>query len=605
MADFARHLAEYASFQAFVNCYLREVDGGCWLSPDSPQTRALLPQTLLTGKSLLQLTLPRQELTLWLLVSYRSRVGRHRIEAVFCQQGAQLQQEGFWSTLLLLVKELFHERNAQPGAGLKRRQLELTHRLTDSLQNTVRYLEARWPQPYRTPLSFCRAEQSLVLGHWLHPTPKSRQGILDWQHPLITPELEGQFQLHYVAVHRDWVEQQSLLPQSAETLVREALMQSDHSVSIGPDEVLIPVHPLQAHWLLAQPRVQAWQEAGRLRYLGPLGHTFTATSSVRTVYHRDAPWMYKLSLPVKITNSLRQNRVRELRAGVLMAGLLHNLQFSRRFPRFQVIADPAYLTVRDPEGGDSGFEAIVRANPFGAESDQSVLCLAALVQEPWHPRQRRAVLTELIERQALEEGRAPGAVARDWFDAYWHCAVEPCLVLFDHHGIALEAHQQNSLLRLADGYPETYYYRDNQGFYLDEQQKPRLLQWQPTLEADSDLFYPTDAILDRFGYYLLVNQVFAVVDRLGADGLLPEAELIERVRDKLEALRLTLSGNGRVLIERWLTQTQLPAKANLLTRVEDIDELEADMELAAYTTIDNPLCAPARIERALEEVAHV
>lgn len=97
----------------------------------------------------------------------------------------------------------------------------------------------------------------------------------------------------------------------------------------------------------------------------------------------------------------------------------------------------------------------------------------------------------------------------------------------------------------------------------------------------------------------------AVVDRLGADGLLPEAELIERVRDKLEALRLTLSGNGRVLIERWLTQTQLPAKANLLTRVEDIDELEADMELAAYTTIDNPLCAPARIERALEEVAHV
>ncbi|WP_439510548.1 IucA/IucC family C-terminal-domain containing protein [Marinimicrobium koreense] len=227
------------------------------------------------------------------------------------------------------------------------------------------------------------------------------------------------------------------------------------------------------------------------------------------------------------------------------------------------------------------------------------------MQEPWHPRQRRAVLTELIERQALEEGRAPGAVARDWFDAYWHCAVEPCLVLFDHHGIALEAHQQNSLLRLAEGYPETYYYRDNQGFYLDEQQKPKLLQWQPTLDADSDLFYPTDAILDRFGYYLLVNQVFAVVDRLGADGLLAEAELIERVRDKLEALRLTLSGNGRVLIERWLTQTQLPAKANLLTRVEDIDELEADMELAAYTTIDNPLCVAARIERPLEEAVHV
>lgn len=610
MADFARHLAEYTTFQAFVNCYLREVDPGQWLCSDSPQTQALLPQTLLTGKSLLQLHLPRQDVTLWFLVSYRSLAGRHRIEAAFSRHSAgfqtgQLKQEGFWSTLLLLVKELFHERGGHAGAGLKHRQLELTHRLTDSLQNTIRYLEARWQTPYRAPDHFNSAEQSLLLGHWLHPTPKSRQGILDWQHEMVTPELQGQFQLHYFAAHRDRVEQQSLLASEAEVLLREALQISDHSVGVKPYEVLIPVHPLQAHWLMARPHVKAWLDAGELRYLGPLGHTFCATSSVRTVYHRDAPWMYKVSLPVKITNSFRQNKVHELRAGVLMAGLMKNLRFSERFPRFQVISDPAYLTLRHPDGTESGFETVLRDNPFDAASGRHVYCLAALLQDVWHPEQKHSVLAELLHQQAAQEKRSVQAVGEDWFEAYWQCAVEPCLVLFDHHGIALEAHQQNSLLKLNDGYPETYYYRDNQGFYLDEQQRSKLLDWQQQLSADSELFYPSASIMDRFGYYLLVNQVFAVVYRFGADGILSETFLLERLRHKLDALRLTLSGSGRALIERWLTQTQLPAKANLLTRVEDIDELEAELELAAYTAIDNPLCSASQAATALKEAAYV
>ncbi|WP_339615778.1 IucA/IucC family protein [uncultured Gilvimarinus sp.] len=609
MADFARHLAEYSTFQAFVNCYLREVNPGQWISPNAPQARTLFSPTLLTGKSLLLLHLPRQETTLWLLISYRSDVGRHHIDAVFSPQTSLakqgVNQEGFWSTLLLLVKELFHSNSEHHNNGLKQRQLELTHRLTDSLQNTIRYLEARWQSPYQCSDDFISAEQSLLLGHWLHPTPKSRQGILEWQHEMMTPELQGKFQMHYFAASRELVEQQSLHTKTAEDLIIDALDGNKDSLTLAYNEVLVPTHPLQAQWLLTRSHVKEWLATGTLRYLGPLGQMFSATSSVRSVYHRHTSWMYKVSLPVKITNSLRQNKTHELRAGVLMAGLMKNLNFHQRFTQFQLISDPAYLTLRHPSDDESGFETILRDNPFGARSGHNVFCIGALVQDTWHPEQKHSILCDIIQRRADRERRSIHAVARDWFDAYWRCAIEPCITLFDGYGIALEAHQQNSLLHLTDGYPDIYYYRDNQGFYLDEALKPQLRQWQPQLSEDSELFYSTENIIDRFGYYLLVNQIFSVIYRLGADGIVSEQELIANLRTKLSGLLTTLTGSGRLLIEQWLNEAQLPAKANLLTRVADIDELEVDLELAAYTMIENPLCAAESPSDTVKEAAYV
>jgi siderophore synthetase component len=38
-----------------------------------------------------------------------------------------------------------------------------------------------------------------------------------------------------------------------------------------------------------------------------------------------------------------------------------------------------------------------------------------------------------------------------------------------------------------------------------------------------------------------------------------------------------------------LEDSRLPYKGNLLTRVHDVDELNADLEMAVYTSIANPL----------------
>jgi siderophore synthetase component len=101
------------------------------------------------------------------------------------------------------------------------------------------------------------------------------------------------------------------------------------------------------------------------------------------------------------------------------------------------------------------------------------------------------------------------------------------------------------------------------------------------------------------------NQIFSVIYRLGADGIVSEQELIANLRTKLSGLLTTLTGSGRLLIEQWLNEAQLPAKANLLTRVADIDELEVDLELAAYTMIENPFRASESPSDTVKEAAYV
>lgn len=587
--NLVRALAERASFQAFINGYLREIDGGSLWSIRQWRQRYPEAEISLAGDTLIELRLPAQDSVYLLDLSYVSRVGCHRIRAVFCRSSNQWAQESFWSALLALMKEIYQGRRVWVEGPIKTRQLELTYRLTDSLQNMIVYLQNRLRQQNQPDADeFIAAEQALVFGHWLHPTPKSRQGILDWQHTLFAPECGGEFPLHYFAVDRSLVmsatAEDGLDPESI------ALTAAEWPLEIlQENEILVPSHPLQAQWLLSRPELQSYLRDGRIRSLGMMGRNFTATSSVRTVYSADFPWMFKFSIPVKITNSLRQNKKHELSAGLLMTRLCAGLDFFARHPQFSLIADPAYMTVEIPECRESGFEWIIRRNPFLRDAAQQKITLAALLHDGGVRPGEQSLLQRTLERLAQREMRDPLAVATDWFDRYWACAMEPLLRLLDEWGIALEAHQQNSVLDIRDGYPRHYFYRDNQGFYLARSEYKKLLGRLPQLAGCAELFYEKSMLFDRFGYYLLFNQLFAVIARLGSDGYGDEQFWLERSREKLRALQRDLTGLGREFIQRCLHSASLPSKANLLTRIQDIDELEAEMEMAVYVDIANPL----------------
>ena len=583
-------IAESASCQAFVNCYLNEIDSGRWHDGKSWQQQNNM-QGLLHGSQVIELTITCPPFNVAIDVVYFSLTGHHQFGTCWIRQSSlnKWAPINSFNLLILLVRHIFQQQSQEHPDKPCQQETELLYRLIDSYQQMSRYLSERWDDPLLSGEHFIASEQSLLYGHWHHPTPKSRQGLHNWQQPVYSPELKGRFQLIYYAVDQQYINDLSITEQSTEQIIQALLGDDTVAFTLAPHERLIPLHPLQSHWLQHQPAIQRAFSQGILRELGKAGPCFTPTSSVRTLYNAENDWMVKFSIPVKITNSLRVNQPYELAAGVVAAKLINNSGFTAKFPTFQLISDPAYISLQLPEMQPSGFEVVFRENPFKAGQDSGIHCLAAMLQAPLPNRPSR--LRSLIEGLALSEGRSLKEVSKDWFSHYWRCVVEPLLALYEEHGIALEAHQQNSLIDVSTGYPCRYFYRDNQGFYLSESYRSHILSLSAEAEQCEQLFYSQSMIEDRFGYYLFFNQLAAVIHRFGADGLLSEAYLLDVSRHKLQLLQQHFSAAGYQLIERLMTAKTLPCKANLLTRIHDVDELMAEKEQAVYSHISNPFLA--------------
>lgn len=585
MQHLAKQIAIDASYQAFVNSYFREVDGGFW-----QEKQVWLERNTFSGSDsgsyLVELYLPKKAVTFAFFVEYRSLAGRHKLgtPVKFCPFTKKWQVENKLTVLLELVQEMHFFRSGEEHRESHYEELIL--RLMDSLQTMTKYVEARGQDNtlYLPDSSFIETEQSLVFGHWFHPTPKSRQGMANWQHDVFVPELKGSFQLHWFTADRTIVKMDSAHCKSAKEIIEKDILKLEDKGS--EQHVWIPVHPLQAQQLLQQDHVKEAIQSGLLEDIGPIGEAFTATSSVRTVYHSESKWMLKFSIPIKITNSMRVNRSHELKAGIVMSNLLKKISFLEEHQQFAIMEDPAYITLAMPGMKESGFEVIIRSNLFEKGADKGISSIASIVQDPLPGNHSQ--LYELVNRIAISSGKSLEQTSIEWFEKYWNCAIEPLLKLYDQYGIALEAHQQNSVLDVSNGYPEKYYYRDNQGYYLSNTMKDHLMNIEPALRQTKELFYEDSIIHDRFSYYLFANQLFSVIYRFGADGLLSEQCLLDWVYERLEILERSLSGQGKRMIQKLLQNETLPYKANLLTRFYDVDELVAHLEQAVYTEIENP-----------------
>ncbi|MEY9876861.1 siderophore synthetase component [Streptacidiphilus sp. MAP12-33] len=495
---------------------------------------------------------------------------------------------------------------------------DLAGRVADSVRRTAQFVAQRRaaaePGPTATP--FLRSEQALLLGHPLHPTPKSREGLGEAEAAAYAPELRGALRLHWFAVDRELVAAgEGVLPAWAASARRhtaapggplEDRLGVDGTARItealrGEDTppapegtVVLPVHPWQARELCNRPDVRALLDAGRLRDLGQAGGLWYPTSSVRTVYQPGTPWMLKLSLGLRITNSRRENLRKELLRGAEVHRLLEDglgAEWRAAHPGFDIVRDPAWIGV-DLPGGEadpaaaSGFDTVLRQNLFGAQDRAH--CLAGLVAErPW-PGGHASHLAELVHRLSVRTGRPATTVAAEWFLRHLDAVVLPILWLDGHAGVALEAHQQNTLVLLdEEGWPVGGRYRDNQGYYFRDSAAPGLERRLPGLGRASDTFVP-DAVADeRFAYYLGINHLLGLVGAFGAQGLADERVL-------LAALRRFLAGHaavtGSALPGRLLETPTLRCKANLLTRLQGLDELVGPVETqSVYVPFANPL----------------
>ncbi|MGW7073747.1 IucA/IucC family protein [Streptomyces sp. NPDC054866] len=479
---------------------------------------------------------------------------------------------------------------------------DLVGRVADSVRRTATFIADRRNNPGDEPDLFLAAEQSLLLGHPLHPTPKSREGLSDTESRLYSPELRGAFALHWIAVGPSVLAADSAWTERGRTLPAEQLT----ARLAGPDLPLpqghaaLPLHPWQMRELRHRPATAALLEAGLLQDLGPHGAPWYPTSSVRTLYRSGAPAMLKLSLGLRITNSRRENLRKELHRGVEVHRLLRSglaEQWQAVHPRFDVIRDPAWLAVTSPDGTPvPGLDVMIRHNPFGPGDDAT--CIAGLVSPRPSPHatghgrpSMRSRLGEIVTRLAGRTGRPRGAVATEWFLRYLENVVRPVLWLDSEAGVALEAHQQNTLLLLdSDGWPVGGRYRDNQGYYFRESRRAELDRRLPGIGENSDTFVSDEVADERFAYYLGINNVLGLIGALGAQRLADEQLLLAAFRRFLGDVVSGPAPLRTPLPALLLDSPVLRCKANLLTRLRGLDELVGPVDTqSVYVSITNPL----------------
>ncbi|MCL6731423.1 IucA/IucC family protein [Streptomyces neyagawaensis] len=578
-----------------------------------------------------------------------------------------------------------HNQSAPPDQSVLLGQpapldsLDLVGRVADSARRVAGFIAERRVRPDDGPDLFLAAEQALVLGHPLHPTPKSREGLSEAEARLYSPESRGSFPLHWLAVAPSVLSTDSAWTERGRVVPAEQLSArlAGPGLPLPDGYAALPVHPWQWREVRHHPTVAALLDAGLLLDLGPHGSPWHPTSSVRTVHGTAAPAMLKLSLGLRITNSRRENLRKELHRGVEVHRLLRTglaKQWQAVHPGFDIVRDPAWLAVTAP-GGDpvSGLDVVIRHNPFGPADD--ACCVAGLVSpRPYRdrapvggppadgphasrqhahrpyadeplaagppsdgpfaegphpdgahqatriPGQRvsvpdraphrhaasqasghadrppegpamRSRLAEVVTRLAGRTGRPRGAVAAEWFLRYLEQVVRPVLWLDSEAGIALEAHQQNTVLLLdPDGWPRGGRYRDNQGYYFRESRRADLDARLPGIGEHSDTFVSDEVTDERFAYYLGINNVLGLIGAFGSQGLADERLLLAAFRRFLTDVATGPARLATPLPALLLDSPVLRCKANLLTRLNGLDELVGPVDTqSVYVTIANPL----------------
>lgn len=593
-------IARAATVHSLLNCYLRETGNYERTEPtdaiDHPECDLVFHSEL--SNLGIELSVP---------VRYDSPTDRHLFALpVYCRARADdgWTELDYTTLASVIVRDLALSREETESAD------ELLLRVIRSCRNTAQYAARDdLERLYGVEPTFMDAEQSLVFGHLLHPTPKSRQGIAERNEPVYAPELRGTFQLHYFRAAPELVSHGSAREESAIEWVKAELRESGVSGEVLGEHgnALVPVHPWQADYLLDQPRVTAAIEEGTLEHVGALGPEFHPTSSVRTLYSPSSRFMAKGSLNVKITNSVRTNKRPELERGVAIAELMDTglgTQLRERYPAFDVVRDPAYLALDLGSERESGFEVVLRENPFRGERARGVTPVVALCQDHVHSphltdraHEPRSRLDHIVRTLADREGRSTAAVSEEWFRRYLSISVRPVLWLYLVHGIGLEAHQQNSVLSLEEGYPDRFYYRDNQGYYFPESTYDAVDSFLPGVGERADTIC-RDAVADeRIRYYVIINNAFGLINAFGCAGLVEERRLLRLLYEELSELR-RFDRDASVLLEELLASRTIPCKANLLTRFHGMDELEGSIEnQSVYTEIDNPLVTELEVSQ--------
>jgi siderophore synthetase component len=423
------------------------------------------------------------------------------------------------------------------------------------------------------------AEQGMLWGHALHPTPKSREGlpvsvVLD-----ASPEARTRVPLY-------WFRIDPRLLRGYGRDVRSTLEQ------VAGEAHLYPCHPWEAQRLLAQPLMQQAIERGWIEPVGPVGQALYPTSSVRTMYHPELDYFLKLSIHVRLTNCVRKNAWYELESAVVLTDLLApSWQDVRsKVPGFDVMPEPAATTLDFSPLSDDGDALRDMTESFGMLYRENLPMLQRMY---YQPQVAGALFTtdrhgKSVCRQHVEDlGGRYASMAEPWFEAYASLLLDGIWLAFFGHGIILEPHLQNTVIGFERGMPARVWVRDLEGTKLVDSFWPNHRLGELSPRARASVHYSAALGWKRIAYCALVNNLAEAIFQLAGPDDALEQRLWQSIADIAE--RWQQRHGYQALLQGLIEGDALPSKNNLRTRLFKRADRDSD-----YTGLPNPMLRPVR-----------
>ncbi|HLL64677.1 MAG TPA: IucA/IucC family protein [Micromonosporaceae bacterium] len=358
-----------------------------------------------------------------------------------------------------------------------------------------------------------------VDGHNLHPCGRTRLG---WSvRDVLDHDLEsGATAVGFVAVRRG-----RHVGHDVGALLRDSFPQLPVAAS---GYALQPVHA----WQLAHRIPQRYADllaAGDLRVLDGATLTAVPTAALRTLLlppggDGAARGYLKLSLDIQVTSTRRTISVASTQNGPVLSALLHRLTAGE--DRLVLLPETAGAAVCAPGGRSRDLGAIVRTGLAGRLGPGEI-AVPGTAMGP--------LLGTLVARYAVRRRLSMGAPAGLAFlTDYAGILLPPLLRLATRHGIALEAHLQNSIVTFREGLPHRLVLRDFAGLRLHRARLERhsgpAVLWPESVVATDSL----DVMRAKLGYTALQAHLADLVQRLVVAHGVDETAAWQAVRDVLD-----------------------------------------------------------------------
>ncbi|MDG5472156.1 IucA/IucC family protein [Jeotgalibacillus sp. ET6] len=339
----------------------------------------------------------------------------------------------------------------------------------------------------RSSLSYEELESAIWEGHPYHPCFKSRTGFSLEDHEHYGPEAGNQFALVWLAcpkkeVRRSFSNEElfwkkeigQVYDELMERLVKKGGQRSQYS--------LIPVHPWQ--WKAVCDKVK-----GAI-FLGEAAESYRATQSIRTLWNTERSEKAHIKLPMNLTHtsSIRTIAPPAAAAAPAISEWLSSIVKADPLLSITTVLEEYASACWEPA------ECDVHPGEIGVifrESPRSVLA-AGEEAVPLNA----CSLTEGNGKLFIENWLKQYGVEK-WLKQLIQIVIIPIWHFLVRHGIALEAHAQNVVLIVKDGWPAGMAVRDFhdsieyvESFLTEPEKAPRFWAIHPDFKKGKpDEFY--------------------------------------------------------------------------------------------------------------------